>query len=104
MRNLPIRRYDGRCPNLRPGPAPNSQARCCVPSLEAEAVSQSRAARKIATRAPKVAVKRTPAGPPAPATETPIPAAQAAPAEERIGVVTHYYSHLSVATVRLESG
>lgn len=24
--------------------------------------------------------------------------------EERIGVVTHYYSHLSVATLRLESG
>ena len=30
--------------------------------------------------------------------------AQAAPAGERIGIVTHYYSHLSVAVVRLESG
>jgi hypothetical protein len=31
------------------------------------------------------------------------PAPPAEPAE-RIGVVTHYYSHLSVAIVRLESG
>ncbi len=30
--------------------------------------------------------------------------AQPAPPGERIGVVTHYYSHLSVATLRLESG
>jgi translation elongation factor EF-1alpha len=30
--------------------------------------------------------------------------AQPAPAGERIGVVTHYYNHLSVALVRLESG
>ena len=36
------------------------------------------------------------------------PAPKAAPAplagEERIGTVTHYYSHLSVAVVRMESG
>jgi hypothetical protein len=30
--------------------------------------------------------------------------ARPAPSEERIGVVTHYYSHLSAATLRLESG
>ena len=30
--------------------------------------------------------------------------AQPAPPGERIGVVTHYYSHLSVAILRLESG
>jgi len=35
---------------------------------------------------------------------TPRPVAQAAPPQARIGVVTHYYNHLSVATVRLESG
>ena len=35
----------------------------------------------------------------------PKPAAQAAPpGTERIGVVTHYYSHLSVAIVLLETG
>jgi hypothetical protein len=52
----------------------------------------------------RVAAKPTPARPPAePTTPMPSPAAQPAPSEERIGVVTHYYSHLLVATVRLES-
>jgi len=37
-------------------------------------------------------------------TATPSPPAQGVPPGERIGVVTHYYSHLSVATLRLESG
>jgi hypothetical protein len=32
------------------------------------------------------------------------PASQSASREQRIGVVTHYYSHLSVATMRLEPG
>jgi Elongation factor Tu domain 2 len=56
---------------------------------------------------PKAAVKPTPASPPAqPVAATPMPSlpAQPAPPGERIGVVTHYYSHLSVATLRLESG
>ena len=55
----------------------------------------------------KAAVKPTPASPPAqPVAATPMPSlpAQPTPPEERIGVVTHYYSHLSVATLRLESG
>jgi hypothetical protein len=30
--------------------------------------------------------------------------ARPAPPEERIGIVTHYFSHLSVATLRLETG
>ena len=66
-----------------------------------------RASSRKARPAAKVAFKRTPPSPPAaPATPTPTPAAPAQPAsrEERIGVVTHYYSHLSVAIVRLESG
>ena len=50
----------------------------------------------------KTAPKRAPAGkktkPKAP------PAAKPAPAGERIGVVTHYFSHLSVAVVKLERG
>ena len=56
---------------------------------------------------PKAAVKPTPASPPAqPVAATPMPSlpAQPAPPGDRIGVVTHYYSHLSVATLRLESG
>ena len=84
-------------------------------------------ARKAATRKKTARVKRKaavrPAAPekkpathPAPAPKakpvTPQPArpvaAAAAPAplagEERIGVVTHYYTHISVAVVRMESG
>lgn len=38
------------------------------------------------------------------ATPAPSVPTQAAPPGERIGVVTHYYSNLSVATLRLESG
>jgi hypothetical protein len=55
----------------------------------------------------KSTVKPTPASPPGrPVTATPVPSppAQPAPPEERIGVVTHYYNHLSVATLRLDSG
>jgi hypothetical protein len=35
---------------------------------------------------------------------TPSPPAQPAPPGQRIGVVTHYFSHLSVATLQLEPG
>ena len=58
----------------------------------------------------KAPVRRAPrkkAKPPTqPVAATPMPSvpAQPAPPGERIGVVTHYYSHLSVATLRLESG
>src|SRR5207244_4546427 len=61
-------------------------------------------------RAKKVPVRSAPprkAKPPtqpAAAKPMPSPPAQAAPPGERIGFVTHYYSHLSVATLRLESG
>jgi Elongation factor Tu domain 2 len=66
-----------------------------------------RASSTTAKPAAKVAVKPTRPRPPAPpAAASPAPAAPAQPAsrEERVGVVTHYFSHLSVATVRLESG
>jgi hypothetical protein len=51
--------------------------------------------------------KARPARKPAAAKPTPrrpAPPAQAAPPGERIGVVTHYYGHLSVAILRLASG
>jgi len=35
---------------------------------------------------------------------TPTPPAEPVTSEERIGVVTHYYSHVSVATIQLERG
>ena len=43
---------------------------------------------------PRAKAKSKPAGPPA----------RPAPAGKRIGVVTHYFGHVSVAIVRLESG
>jgi putative protease len=55
-------------------------------------------------RAPRKAAK--PAARPARAAKpTPVspPPAQPVPPGERIGVVTHYFSHLSVAVVRLEA-
>jgi len=62
-------------------------------------------ARKPAPR--RAAPKKPAAARPAPA---PRPAAPVAPprgplpGEERVGFVTHYYGHLSVAAIRLESG
>jgi len=53
------------------------------------------------------AIKPRPAKPPVqPVAAIPTPSlpAQPAPPGERIGAVTHYYSHLSVATLRLKSG
>jgi len=55
----------------------------------------------------KTAVKPAPVVAPAqPGAARPTPSrlAQAASREQHIGVVTHYYSHLSVATMRLEPG
>jgi hypothetical protein len=57
------------------------------------------AAKKSAVKAkkPKAAVTRS-------ARQTAQPAAPTPPAGERIGIVTHYYNHLSVAIIKLESG
>src|SRR5262245_8270797 len=55
-------------------------------------------------RAKKVPLRPRKAKPPTPPTPMPSPPAQPAPPGDRIGVVTHYYSHMSVATLRLESG
>lgn len=49
-------------------------------------------------KARPTAVKPTPVRP------APTPPAEPAASEERIGVVTHYYSHLSVAAIQLERG
>ena len=69
------------------------------------------AAKKPAKRAaPKAAGRPAPKTRAAPARPVPKPAAvvparpEPLPGEELIGVVTHYYGHLSVAAIRLESG
>lgn len=54
-------------------------------------------AKKPARKAPAVRQKA------APKVKAP-PASPPPPPGERVGVVTHYYSHLSVAVVKLESG
>jgi hypothetical protein len=63
------------------------------------------AARKPAARS--AAPKNQPARPaprPQPAAIPPVPPRGPLPGEERVGFVTHYYGHLSVAAIRLESG
>ncbi len=58
-------------------------------------------AKAKATPKPARAAARAPAPMPKPAAPV---APVAPPGEERIGLVTHYFSHLSVAIVRLETG
>ena len=64
------------------------------------------AARKPAARsaAPKKRPAARPAPRPRPAAIAPVPPRGPLPGEERVGFVTHYYGHLSVAAIRLESG
>jgi hypothetical protein len=68
------------------------------PKRKKTAVSKAAKARKASPKkarpAAKAASKRTPARPPA----------EPAPPGKRIGVVTHYFGHVSVAIVRLETG
>jgi len=59
-----------------------------------------KAAKKPARKAP---VRRAPPKAPRPKPKAAAPAAPPPPGE-RIGVVTHYYSHLSVAVVKLDPG
>ena len=66
-------------------------------------------AKKTARKAPLRGASPRKAKPipakPTPVRPTPTPRRpQPVPAEQRVGVVTHYYSHLSVATLRLEPG
>src|SRR5262245_7389916 len=73
----------------------------------AKKASPRRAARTKAEPTAKVGVKPRPAGQRAqPQAVRPPPPRPAQPtaAEQRIGVITHYYSHLSVVTMPLEPG
>ncbi len=69
-----------------------------------KAAVRKKAASKKATvkKKPATKARAKPAGGRKPA---PMPAAPAAPpGMERIGIVTHYYNHLSVAILKLEKG
>jgi hypothetical protein len=85
-----------------------------------KAVPKKTAAKKPAVRKKPAAPKKAPAKKPAAKAVAPRPAArpkprpaaapaqaprrEPAPGEERVGVVTHYFGHLSVAAIRIESG
>ena len=74
----------------------------------AKAAVRKKAAPKKAAAKKKPTAKAVPkakAAKPRKPAVTPAPAAPAAPpGMERIGVVTHYYNHLSVAILKLEKG
>ena len=57
------------------------------------AAPKKKPATRLAPKARPALAPQAPAGVPAPI-----------PGEQRVGTVTHYYSHLSVAVVRLDSG
>ncbi len=61
--------------------------------------------KKVARRSKAPAKRKTKvAAAPAPMRPMGVPAAPVALNEERVGVVTHYYSHLAVAVIELDSG
>jgi putative protease len=68
--------------------------------LKKKVAAKKPAARRAAPRK-RPAARAVPKPRPAPA---PAPARGPMAGEERVGIVTHYYGHLSVAAVRLESG
>jgi hypothetical protein len=76
------------------------------------AVRKPAAKKKVAPKKKKPAAKAKSAKPKAAPAKRPVakapapkPAAPVAgPGEERVGIVTHYYNHLMVAIVKLESG
>ena len=84
----------------RKAPARKPAIRKKAKPLKKKAAAKRPAARRAAPRkrtAARAVPKPRPATPPAVARG---PMA----GEERVGIVTHYYGHLSVAAVRLESG
>ena len=79
-------------PKRRKAPAKRPAARKKTAKKPARKAPVRRAAPKARKPAPRPAARPMPASP-----------VSMAPPGERIGVVTHYYSHLSVAVVKLES-
>jgi predicted amino acid-binding ACT domain protein len=93
-----------------------------VKKRKVKVVRKKTAAKKPAVRKKSTAPKKTPARKPAAKAAAPKPAARPSPkprpaaasvqtakreplaGEERVGVVTHYFGHLSVAAIRIETG
>ncbi|HEY7657234.1 MAG TPA: EF-Tu/IF-2/RF-3 family GTPase [Burkholderiales bacterium] len=79
-------------PKRRKAPAKRPAARKKAAKKPARKAPVKRAAAQARKPAPRRAARSVPTSP-----------VSMAPPGERIGVVTHYYSHLSVAVVKLES-
>jgi putative protease len=79
-------------PKRRKAPAKRPAARKKTAKKPARKAPVRRAAPKARKPAPRPAARPVPVSP-----------VSMAPPGERIGVVTHYYSHLAVAVVKLES-
>src|SRR5262249_27282531 len=99
------------------GKAKRKKARVCKSTRRSTAKKAKTIRKKVARKAPVRAAPPKKAGPtgtiatkPRPTTErfpkAPAPSglAQRVSSEQRIGVVTHYFSHVSVATIKLEPG
>ena len=86
-----------------------SKARAKRKKATVPKATRRKAPQKVRTTSKKTSKKMSPRSasikktePPAKAVVKPTP--HSVSREQRIGVVTHYYSHLSVATMRLEPG
>lgn len=84
-------------------PARKPAARKKVAKAGKKAARKKPAAQRAATRK-KPAARRVPMARPVRMPARPAGAPAPMAGEERIGIVTHYYSHLSVAVLRLDSG
>src|SRR5438552_14302557 len=84
----------------RKAPARKPVARKKAPAVKKKVAKKKPAPRPA--RALKAQPVRAPSQPVKPAAPAPAPAPSAG--EERVGTVTHYFGHLSVAAVRMESG
>ena len=83
--------------------AKKSPAKKKAPVAKKKALKKAPARRPAAKAAAKAAPKKKAAPRPAAKPKAPVaPARGPAPGEVRVGVVTHYYGHLSVAAVKLE--
>ena len=87
-------------------PKRKAPARKPVARKKAPAIKKKVAKKKPAPRPARVLKAQPVRAPSQPAKQPAAPAAAPAPlaGEERVGTVTHYFGHLSVAAVRMESG
>jgi len=84
----------------RKAPARKPVARKKAPAIKKKVAKKKPAPRPAPTL--KTQPVRAPSLPAKPAAPPPVPAPLAG--EERVGTVTHYFGHLSVAAVQMESG